>query len=434
MSERFAKLACYSTRLGQLQRGRGNGFLAALDAGHAAHEDVLHCVLEDPRLDRQLESRERYYAELVMALEVPIAPILTHLKGRDAELGHAVLAGSFRLGHQACRDLLTNPRSDEALVTGIAQQLWGLQWAKLVDLHGLAAKVFLREALQVADCAQSSRRVQTSPQLPGAMSIHDLLELGRQMAHGQRWAIVEELCRRGTEDDRAILAETVRTDIVYDRVRLAARALGTLADERLMPIAIDYFAREDVPEDPTRRLVGYDRMRRSALNDYVRHLPMDRQLELAREWHAQGGYFELIAGEVFGAQATPNDRDRIENFIAAHGTEGDGCDIIFELDALARIGDPRSAPLLAQVVEQTTYSEARRRAIRALSGMQQLPLARALLREALWDCEDLAVEHACSLEGELDEAAITRVRTLATHPLVDAELQHRAGKATCNNS
>ena len=53
------------------------------------------------------------------------------------------------------------------------------------------------------------------------------------MHQGQRWAIVEELCRRGTEEDRIALADTVKHDMVYDRVRLAAQALGTLGDEQL---------------------------------------------------------------------------------------------------------------------------------------------------------------------------------------------------------
>ncbi|MEO6597715.1 MAG: hypothetical protein ABIP94_23465, partial [Planctomycetota bacterium] len=136
-----------ATRLGQLQRGRGAGFLAALTAGAAAHDDVLHCLLADPRIDRQIESRERYYAELVTALDVPIVPLVAQLSGRELALGHAVLAGTWRLGHAATRALLTDPRSDEALVTGIAQQLYGLRWATLVELPERAAAVFLREAL-----------------------------------------------------------------------------------------------------------------------------------------------------------------------------------------------------------------------------------------------------------------------------------------------
>ena len=426
MSDRDFQAAPYSSRLGQLQRGRGKGFCAALMAGREAHADVLHCLINDPRINSQMESRERYYAELVMALDVPIAPLLDHLTGREAGLGHAVLAGTWRLGHPDTRSYVADAKSDETTIAGIAQQLWGLHWAQLVELSGYVAKAFLREALEVADCAQSSRRRQSSKPLPGEKSVAELLEIGRQMQQGQRWAIVEELCRRGTEEDRSALAHTVNHDTVYDRVRLAAQALGTLGDERLLPLAIDYFEREDVFADPDRRLAGYDRMRRSALNDYIRYLPADRQLELARDWHARGGYFEIVAGGVFGEQATPDDRTRLETFVAQNSNTDGGWEVIQELDALGRIGDPRSAPLLIEIAEQATYSHARRRALHALSGMQELPAAVAALHEALWDCEDESAFDACAHLPKLNQEATSRIKTLATHDLAKLELRTRA--------
>ncbi|MBL8729019.1 MAG: hypothetical protein JNM25_11350 [Planctomycetes bacterium] len=428
MRDRVSDLAPAATRLGQLQRGRGAGFRAALAAGDAAGEDVLQCLIADPRIDRQIEARERYYAELVAALDVPLAPLVAHLSGRAAELGHAVLAGAWRLGHRATRALLADPGSDEALVTGIAEQLWGLQWAALVDLPPRAARVFLRQALAEADCARSAQLRPSVASLRGEMSVPQLLEFGRQLPHGQRWAVVEELCRRGTEADRSALAATVTGDRVYDRVRLAAQALGTLGDERLLPVAIDYFGREDVFADPARRLSGADRMRRSALNDYVQHLPVDRQLELARDWHARGGYFEVVAGFVFGAQATPDDRTRLEAFVAEHGGEHGGSEVIFELDALGRIGDPRSAPLLIDVAATARYSHARRRALHALAGMQQVPAAVAALHEALWDSEDEAAADGCSFLPSLDGGALARVGALAAHCLAAEELRLRAGR------
>jgi hypothetical protein len=418
--------AAPTTRLGQLQRGRGAGFRAAIVAGREAHDDVLQCVTTDPRVDSQGESRERYYAELIVALDMPIASLAAHLKGSETQLGHGVLAGTWRLGHQETRALLADPDSDDAIVTGIAQQLWNFGWAQLVELDGRAAKAFLRAALELANCAESSRRVQTSPQLPGEMSIADLLELGRQMHSKQQWAVVEELCRRGTQEDREALEKTVRNDTVYARVLLAAEALATLGDERLLSLAEDYFAREDVFEDSARRLSGYDRMRRGVLDHYVLHLPEDRQLELARAWHLRGGYFEMIAGKIFGDQATPDDRSRIEASIAEEGTSNTGYEILNELIALGRIGDPRSAPLLVEVAEQATYSQARRRALQALSGMQQLPIAATALHEALWDCEDESADDACRFLTALGHAAHARVETLAGLALAEEPLRLRA--------
>lgn len=421
-----AEPAPASSRLGQLQRGRGAGFVAALRDGAAARDDLLRCLLEDPRHDRQIEARERYYAELVVALELPLAPLVKQLRGREVGLAHGVLAGTWRLGHAPTRELLAGARTDEAIVQGVAEQLFGMQWARLVDLPPRAAAAFLREALLDADCARSARSRSAPSEGAGGRSVAELLEYGRQLPPGQRWAVVEELSRRGTEQDRAELAQVVEQDLVFGRVRLAARALGTLGDERLLALAVEHFAREDVFEDPARRLSGYDRMRRSALGEYVRHLPTDRQLDLARAWHPRGGHFEVVAGSIFGAQATPDDRDHLEAFVARHAATGGGWEVIEELEALGRIGDPRSAPLLLQVAEAASYSLARRRAVAALRTMQEVPGVLPALREALWDCEDETAELACASLPELDDAARERVELLAAHPLAERELQHRA--------
>ena len=67
VSDDAPKPAAPTTRLSQLQRGRGAGFRAAIASGREAHDDVLQCVTTDPRVDSQGESRERYYAELIVA-------------------------------------------------------------------------------------------------------------------------------------------------------------------------------------------------------------------------------------------------------------------------------------------------------------------------------------------------------------------------------
>ncbi len=59
-------LANPDTVLGKLQRGTGAGFLEAiaLPSGEAA-ELIWDCVVYDPRWDQQVESRDRYYADLI---------------------------------------------------------------------------------------------------------------------------------------------------------------------------------------------------------------------------------------------------------------------------------------------------------------------------------------------------------------------------------
>lgn len=99
-----------------------------------------------------------------------------------------------------------------------------------------------------------------------------------------------------------------------------------------------------------------------------------------------------------------------------------------ELDALGRLADERSAPLLVEVAEQATYSHARRRAVYALAAMPDLPVAQQVLREALWDSEDETVADTCAFVPQLDAEARLWVAAMARHPLVAAELAERAAR------
>lgn len=422
-----AHLAPATTRLGQLQRGRGAGHLAAMAAGAAAHDDVLRCIVDDPRCDRQLEDRARGYAELVVALDVPLAPIVAGLAGAaELQLGHEVLAGAFRLAHAPVRALLASHATADAVVAGVTEALWGRRWATRVELPPRAAAAWLALALDDAQCARAVRRRPARDADLAALDVAGLLDLGRDIRGERDRALFAELCRRDAEADRCALAAVVRDDVVFGRVRLAARVLGALGDERLLPLAVALFAREDVIEDPSRRLSGFERMRRVCLSHYVEALPAPRALALAREWHGRGGYFATVAGSVFAEHATAADRRRLEAFVAEHRRQGGGFEVILELDALGRLGDPASAPLLVEVAREAAYGHARRRAVHALAAMPDAPGAADVLREALWDCEDEAAADGVAFVPDLDAAARCRVAALAESPLADAELQARA--------
>ncbi|MFK7742562.1 MAG: hypothetical protein AB8H80_19785 [Planctomycetota bacterium] len=440
-------LAAPHTRLGQLQRGRGRGFLDALRAGPAARDDVLQsileCIVRDPRIDAQIESRARYLTELLVALDVPIDPIVQALRrGPDTssgsgepsepqvQLGHEVLACAWVAGHRATRSWFA-AKPDESICAAVAGQVVGGEWARLVELPRGLRKPALAFLLEDADSAAVTPGMRGSIRPPGPLtecSVDELLELARGKSGRE---LLRELCARGDEASRERMADCVRSDLVYGRVRLAAHALGTMGDERLLDLAREHFALEDEPLDAARRLSGFERMRRAALASYVRHLPEARQRQLAREWHERGDYFETVAGSLFAETADADDRMQLEAFVKERLGLGDsGWGVISELDALAHIGDPRSADLLVMVAEQAGYAHARRRALHGLallaSAGELSDAQNAALTEALWDCEDEAAADACAFLPMLDKAARARVVDLAASPLVDDELAVRA--------
>jgi len=67
-----------------LQRGRGKGYLAALEAAPETVWPLLfECLTHDPRLDRQCEAREEYYASLIVATGMDLEPLRSHLVQND---------------------------------------------------------------------------------------------------------------------------------------------------------------------------------------------------------------------------------------------------------------------------------------------------------------------------------------------------------------
>ncbi|MFM1870779.1 MAG: hypothetical protein RL398_201 [Planctomycetota bacterium] len=416
-----------STRLGQLQRGRGAGWLAAVAAGRAAVDDVVHCVLFDPRVDAQFEVRERYYASLWLRLEVGCERLVGPLANAEpGRLGHGVLAGLWRLGHAEVRDLLA-AEVLAPLGVAVVRELHDRSWAVPAELSRAAAREWLRYDAEWQDSTLAARRIASGTAL-SHLSVEQLLDEARRSGSERRDRVLGELCARGDEPTRAALAKVVEEDVVYDRVRVAARALGTMGDERVLDFAEMLFAREDVFGDPKRSLHGFERMRRYCLTDYVLCLPHQRALVLARNYLPRGGYFETVAGKVFAEYATAADRAMLEARVRDGRRAGDDWGTLFELEALARIGDPRSGPLLLEVAHEADYAPARTRAINALSAMPELPGVAEVLREALWDCEDEAAATACSFAPRNDEVR-QRIAELATDPLADDALRQRASRA-----
>jgi len=89
-----------------LRSGRGEGYRAALRT--AAVEDVVACVVDDPRWDRQVENRDDYYASLLIQMDADVRPIVERILSLGTAAGEStcwlpigVLAQMARRGHAA---------------------------------------------------------------------------------------------------------------------------------------------------------------------------------------------------------------------------------------------------------------------------------------------------------------------------------------------
>ncbi|MCP5066702.1 MAG: hypothetical protein GY946_09055, partial [bacterium] len=75
---RITRLADAGSVLGQLQRGRGEGFLAALEMPSTEAADLVwECIVHDPRYDLQIDSRDLYYANLTQEVGLSIQRLMS---------------------------------------------------------------------------------------------------------------------------------------------------------------------------------------------------------------------------------------------------------------------------------------------------------------------------------------------------------------------
>src|SRR5215472_15280763 len=78
------KHADANSLLGQLQRGRGEGYRSTLVVPRReAWGYLLDCVCNDPRLDSQVESRADYYALLAIETGLDLDPLVQYIKEYD---------------------------------------------------------------------------------------------------------------------------------------------------------------------------------------------------------------------------------------------------------------------------------------------------------------------------------------------------------------
>lgn len=144
------ELAAPSSALGKLQRGRGAGWIEAVERSDG-RELLVTCLAADPRWDSQVEDRASYYAELCIALAVPAIHIDPQgLKDDDARwLRFDVLAkwpdATTRRRSQFCRTTyvpaLTPTRSSGISVTP--------HDATLIEVAGARAAVNLIRLVDV---------------------------------------------------------------------------------------------------------------------------------------------------------------------------------------------------------------------------------------------------------------------------------------------
>ena len=367
-----------------LQRGRGEGFLAALSMEQKeAAKLVTKCVLLDTRWDRQVESRERYFASLVERLNIDrdlFGPdhYPANVEERDQWLGTNVLEELAKSGDEQATRVLFKHLESGVNWDDVLRVLSGLErpdYQKIIsvledrfDSEKLALIVArLSEEIPWAEIASDRPWVQTGldlelerretrrlePTLPDMdEGVAELLQFDWPMVLPKR--LIHRLSNMLREGERDLLLAALADG---GKARwVAFNALGHLNDPSGIEFANGLLA------GPRQNWDDYDRelgLGRRGAGRYFGLLGSEHTLPFARMWQVCDDALGPTVHSLFERHAEQSDVPLILERIREAWELRDFYALCSYVTAIGRF--PRDAPseLLGQIYEETEYSYSR---------------------------------------------------------------------------
>lgn len=446
-------LASSTSLQGQLQRGRGAGFLAALRADPSVVRPLLvECITHDPRWDTQVENRGFFYAELAVEVGLETAPLERHLRENDdreeaddrAGLTLSTLGKLAALGRREAVRILR-----EYVDYGYR---WDWAVENLDELDDPEATVGLADAVcRRAPDDEALRQVgvlfdYTAPRGWWACNPR-LSRLAEWHADGLR----NQRARRAREECKA---EELAGLSVEELLRIAGRdnfvAVGRALALRATPADLDRLTAGVQSDDlfvaaavfPGLVALGAPAIATLKLALQTRELPVflwvqaSRALralapeparQLAREGFDSPVWRVRQAAEIlFAAHATEEDLPRLREAVPAALHSGHTYRLCHLLEALTRFPGRGWMPEVEAAFVETGYSHARRRAAEAMAATAPHEFARSYALECLWDCEEETREVGCGWVDLHFPEARRRLQELAQDPHEEQSVRDKA--------
>lgn len=438
-------LAPNDTFLGELQRGRGRAYLRALELPAAeVNEQLLDCVVRDPREDRQVDSRDDLYAEIALRSGFDLVPVEARVRrfseGAEwrsrmaldviqalAKRRHArsvaflreyVEWGSSRwdavdtletaLGVEGCRDLgerLCARLDDEELES----ELGGLL-AKRELLAGWSARntriARLVEDLR-ARAADRERAERAASAFFDQLELEDaLFRLGGRASACDASSLTRSIERRAQAGDIALLRSSLHP-------HRPARHLAAM-------LALSHIATPEAHDailEGARRLGELRRAAVRATEIALLSLPSERTLPVARAWLERTSHpYRRVALEILSSRATETDLQRILALLEPAGADELHVDADPALRALRRFPGRGWLPGVEHAFVELRCSNCRNEAAQTLAVLDRERFARTYARECLWDCHEGTIQLGIEL-APLDEPLVReRLEELARGP------------------
>lgn len=389
--------------LGQLQRGRGEGFLAARALPRPAAADLVwECIVHDPRYDRQVESRSEYYAALTEEAGLSVETLRPQncpekepdtdqrlVVGVLGELMTKGVAGAadVLLDHVACGtgwdqaiywisqspgelyrqlpDVIEGRFPQDERVAIVHRWRRQVPWDRMADQYR-----WVSQAIDSLDDRAEWKKAR--PELPPMDRPAAELRL-----HPWSFALPKRLLHRLTvmlrPGERDVLIAALETPGHGRRVALAA--LARLDDPGGISVA-----------EAILRVDASGAERAAALR-YLKTLSAEHTLGLARMWLGEPDGRGVAAQMVFERHAEASDLPAMVSGLGDAWKTRDFYALCSFINALALLSDPGPLEQLATIYEEAEYSYARRRAARALIAIDKHVFVERYATPALWDCE-----------------------------------------------
>lgn len=442
--------------LGQLQRGRGLGFLRALkEPRPEARRMLTECILQDPRMDFQCESRGAYYAVLALNLELPLEPLAIHLQTRggahdgpwwEVKLTIETLQALTRRGSVTAADILCDYLQ------------WGEDWADSIEdmvsskdpnVHLKTAKAIetrfptteaLREALdwefldgeKWQTLARLSPRIQEITEQPNSRSRSSgEYAAQREEAEGMCVSQLLDLARETKKVGLSRFMETavqpgdlpfLKSQVVMDQREVAATALQGIA-KLANPDLFDWL-RATYTAHPNM----WPPIRAAVIRAMVA-LPPETTLPLGQLWlNHREQHFRMMAEDILAAHACADDLPLLSTalrdaLVREPDTSYRICDLA---KAIGRLSDIGPVPALTQAFETVRHSCARWFLVPALRATDPEGFQQTFAFECLWDCESRVQEAGVSAVSLDNSLVQKRLQELASDPHEDEDLRDAA--------
>ena len=414
---------------------------------------LVQCITQDPRLDRQVECRDNFYAALVIETGMELKPLSTYLYEHDDKdqsswntpLTVTTLGSLAKHNYQNSVEILRDYVSWGNWWNWAIDELVATQnvaaWANLDEVFckrfsndesfkeelgwffadNEPGKTWCKQNVRLRQFADSLRQ----PMKPledydyNSLSVVEMLQMVGKDARVRsklRKAIVNVV----KPDDFEFLLSQVSV-AEPDRSQIALAGLAKLANPAMFEWLRDFWSNNSEMRGALRRRII----------EAMSSLPSVQILPLARDWLNHGDWhFRCLAEDLMKQHAITDDVPLLRKEMALALADGDNqiyrlCDLIETFKHLPGLG---RIPELESVFVGFRYSYARSRVAEAMFAVDKEFFVRTYAQECLWDCEDRTRVLGCETADLTDKINSARIKQLSTDVWEDESVRNTATK------